>query len=126
MAGNDQTSNGPGLEAFVRDWYWDETSHEFAREAGALLLRFVNHLRAAGLSEDAIELHRDNAWLIGAFLCQYESRSTFTPAAFLNTTLLIDDFRLRMNDFKWEVASYKETYQRLVRYIRAFGYGDDE
>ena len=113
------------LETFIRPWYWDDGSHAFAREAGAFVLQFVRHLQAAGLSDEALQKHQDNAWLVGAFLCQYDYRETFSPAAFLNKPLFIDDFRFRMKDFPTEVASYEDTYRRLERYVRAFGYGDD-
>jgi hypothetical protein len=112
------------LEVFIQRWYWDEASHEFAREAGAFLFQFMNHLRAAGLSKEALQKQRDNVWLIGAFLCRSVADQPFSPEAFLDKSLLIDDFRLQLQDFPTEVAAYEETYRRLERYVRAFGFGE--
>ena len=37
------------LEAFIQDWYWDEASHEFARQAGSFLFPFTPaHTAGAG------------------------------------------------------------------------------
>ena len=112
------------LESFIRNWYWDEASHQFARDAGAFLIHFMHHFQAAGLSTEAQRRHWDNVWLIGAFLCQYGYQPAFSPALFLNRSLLIDDFRFRMRDYADEVASYEVTWRELERYVRALGYGD--
>ena len=38
------------VEEFIRDWYYDEQSHEFARQLGAFLLRFLADVESSGLS----------------------------------------------------------------------------
>ena len=112
------------LETLIHDWYWDETSHQFAREAGAYLLQFIQHFRAAGATESKIQENLDNVWLIGAWLCQNEQQETFSPEAFLNEPLFIDQFRFRMRAFPDEVASYESTWHELKRCVRGMGYGD--
>ncbi len=112
------------LETLIRNWSWDEASRRFASEAGAFLLQFVGHFSAAGASPAEIQQHWDNVWLIGALLCQNDYRETFSPAAFLNESLFIDEFRFRWQDSPAKVASYEKTWRELKRYVRGMGYGD--
>jgi hypothetical protein len=46
------------VESFIKDWNWDETSHEFARQMGAFLLQYMDHLSSSGLSQEMLRKHR--------------------------------------------------------------------
>ena len=113
------------LETLIRDWHWDETSYQFAREVGVFLLQFINHFNAAGTSPSEIQQHLANVWLIGALLCWNDHPEPFSPAAFLNESFFIDEFRFRLHDFPDKIASYEKTWRELKRYAHGRGYGDE-
>ncbi len=112
------------LETLIRDWYWDEGSYQFAREAGAFLLQFINHFNAAGTRPSEIQQHLNNVWLIGALLCQSNYGQSFSPAAFLNKSSFLDEFYFGLQGFPEKIASYENTWRELTRYVRGMGYGD--
>ena len=110
------------LEEFVQDWYWDEQSHEFARQVGALLFRFMDYLETTGLSRQTLNRHSRNCWCIGKFECDYGYHDTFSPEIFLGEPSFLYEFKRKVNDSKYAVASYKATWRKLARYIRSLGY----
>ena len=61
------------LEEFVQDWFWDEQSHEFARQVGAFLFQFMDYLETTGLSRRTLRKHSSNCWCIGSLECSYGS-----------------------------------------------------
>ncbi len=111
------------LEEFIQDWYWDERSHEFARQMGAFLFQFVDYLETTGLSEATMRKHISNCWCIGKLECDYGYRDTFSPSIFLGGPSYLYEFKRKMSDSKYAIASYEATWRKLARYIRALGYG---
>jgi hypothetical protein len=65
------------LEEFIEDWYWDEESHQYAKELGQFLFQFLDSLKEKGLTERTIRKHTDNCWFIGSFECGYGYREEF-------------------------------------------------
>jgi hypothetical protein len=48
------------VEEYIKDWNWDETSHEFALQMGSFLLEFVDSLHTSGVSRETVRKHRGN------------------------------------------------------------------
>jgi hypothetical protein len=71
------------LEDFIHDWYYNEPSHEFARQLGAFVLQFLAYLESTGLSEESLRRHANNCRFIGKFECDYGYHDVFSPAIFL-------------------------------------------
>jgi hypothetical protein len=92
------------LEKFIQDWYWDESSHEFARQTGRFLLQFLEHLETTGLSRRTLNKHASNCWLIGKFECDYGYH-----------------FKLMVSDSKYAIASYQTAWRKLAEYVRSSG-----
>ncbi|MFQ5343909.1 MAG: hypothetical protein ACE5F6_20385 [Anaerolineae bacterium] len=112
------------LEDFIADWYWDEASHEFARQLGAFLFDFLDELATTGLSDRTWQKHVDNCWLIGRFVCGYGYYDEFSPEIFAGEPSYLYEFRRKVSDSKYAVASYKATWRKLVRYARSLGDGE--
>lgn len=115
---------GQELEEFIRDWYHDEPSHEFARQMGAFLFQFLDYLASTGLSRQTLRKHTSNCWCIGKFECDYGYHDTFSPAIFLGSPKYLYEFKRKMSDSKYAVNSYKATWRKLERYVpsgAAFG-----
>jgi len=113
------------LETLIRDWHRDETSDQFAQEAGAFQSQFVNHFSAAGTSPAEIQQHVANVWLIGALVCRNDHPEPFPPAACLNESFFIDEIRFRLQDFPDKLASYEKSRRELKRYVRGRDDGDE-
>lgn len=111
------------LEEFIRDWYYDESSHQFAREVGAFLFRFLDDLALSGISEKTLGRHEENCWLIGKFTCDYGYHKAFSPAIFLGGPGYLPEFKRKVTDAKSAVAAYEATWRKLEGYVRAMGYG---
>ncbi|MEA3338813.1 MAG: hypothetical protein U9R15_02500 [Chloroflexota bacterium] len=107
------------LEEYIEDWYWDEQSHEFARQVGALLFEFMDYLETTGLSEQTIHKHEGNCWTIGWLECQYGYQDAFSPEIFSGEPSFLYEFKRKFSDSKYAIASYKATWRKLARYIRA-------
>jgi hypothetical protein len=71
------------VEEFIRDWYYDEQSHEFARQLGTSMLKFLANVESTGLSPKSLRKHMGNCWLIGKFDCDYGYHKAFSPAILL-------------------------------------------
>lgn len=112
------------LEEFIEDWYWDEPSHELARQLGAFLFEFLDDLATTGLSDRTWQKHIDNCWLIGKFVCDYGYYDEFSPEIFAGEPSYLYEFRRKVSSSKSAVASYKATWRKLARYARSQGYGD--
>lgn len=112
------------LERYIEDWYWDERSHEFARQVGAFLFQFMDHLETTGLSERVIRKHNSNCWLIGKLECDYGYHDTFSPEIFIGEPSFLIEFKRKVSDSKYAVDSYKATWRKLARYVRSLGYGE--
>jgi hypothetical protein len=107
------------VEQYIKDWNWDEALHEFALQMGDFLLEFMDSLRASNLSADTIRKHQSNCWLIGAFECDYGYHKTFRPAIFLDGPGFLFEFERKVSDSKYAVDSYKSTWRKLEKYVRA-------
>lgn len=118
------TQEDDELEEFIEDWYWDEASHEFARQLGAFLFGFLDELHTTGLSERTWQKHVDNCWLIGKFVCDYGYHDTFSPAIFAGEPSYLYEFRRKVSSSKSAVDSYKATWRKLARYVQSQGYGE--
>ena len=112
------------LEDFIQDWYWDEQSHESARQVGKLLFQFMDYLETTGLSERTIRKHIDNCWVIGWLECDYGYHRTFSPAIFAGEPSFIYEFKRKVGYSKRAVDSYKATWRKLARYVRSLGDGE--
>jgi len=62
--------------------------------------------------------------LIGKFVCSYGYYDKFSPEIFAGEPSYLYEFRRRVSDSRYAVASYKATWRKLVRYVRSLGYGD--
>lgn len=111
------------LEEIIQDWYWDEASHEFARQVGAFLFQFIDYLETMGLSERTIRRHSSNCWSIGWLECSYGYHDTFSPAIFLGEPWFLIEFKRKVSDSQYAVSSYKATWRKLARYVHSLGYG---
>ncbi len=107
------------LEEYIEDWYWDTQSYEFARQVGALLFEFMDYLETTGLSERTIHKHERNCWTIGWLECQYGHQDAFSPEIFSGEPSFLYEFKRKFSDSEYAVASYKATWRKLARYIRA-------
>ncbi len=109
----------PEVEEFTRDWYYDEPSHEFARQIGAFLLQFLADLESTGLSPRSLRQHRSNCWLIGKFECDYGYHDTFSPAIFLHGPAHLYEFKRKVSDSGYAVSSYQATWRKLEKYVQS-------
>ena len=107
------------VEEYIKDWNWDEASHEFALQMGAFLLEFMDALRASNLSPETIRKHQSNCWLIGAFECDYGYHKKFSPAIFLLGPGFLYEFERKVSASKYAVDSYKSTWRKLEKYAQA-------
>lgn len=110
---------GQELEEFIWDWYCDEPSHDFARQMGAFLFRFLDHLESTGLSRQTLRKHTSNCWLIGKFEYDYGYHKTFSPKIFLGGPSFLYEFKRKVSDSKSAVNSYTATWRKLERYVQS-------
>lgn len=120
----EQDADEQELEEYIQDWHWDEASHEFARQMGAFLFQFLDHLEASGLSRKTMRKHESNCWCIGWLECSYGYHKTFTPAIFLGGPSFLSEFKRKVSDSRYVVNSYQATWRKLERYVRSLGYGE--
>lgn len=111
------------LEEWIQDWYFDESSHEFAREMGAFLFEFLDYLETTGLSRRTLDKHASNCWLIGKFECDYGYHDTFSPEIFVGEPSFLYEFRRKVSDSKYAIASYQATWRKLAKYVQSSGHG---
>jgi len=110
------------LEAFIQDWHWDEDSHEFARQAGLFLFQFIARLEQSGLAEQTLRKQISDCELIGYLTClQGGRRKQFSPAVFADGPAYVADFKRKVSDSEYMVASYKRTWRKLTRYVASRG-----
>ena len=107
------------VEAYIKDWNWGAASHEFALQMGAFLLQFMDHLHSSGLSQETVRKHEGNCWLIGSFECDYGYHDAFTPAIFLDGPGFIYEFKRKVGDSRYAIASYESTWRKIEKYVRA-------
>jgi len=112
------------LEEYIEDWYWDEPSHEFARQVGTFLFQFMDYLETTDLSERTIRKHESNCWFIGKLECDYGYHDTFSPEIFLGEPSYLSEFKRKVSDSRYAIDSYKATWRKLARYVRSLGYGE--
>jgi hypothetical protein len=111
------------LEALIQDWHWDKASHEFARQAGLFLFQFIAHLEQSGLVEQTLRKQISDCALIGYLTCQYGRYKQFSPAVFADGPAYVAEFRRKVSDSEYMVASYERTWRKLTRYVQSLGYG---
>ena len=107
------------VEEYIKGWNWDAASHEFALQMGAFLLGFINSLQASNLSPDTIRKHQSNCWLIGSFESDYGYHDAFTPTIFLDGPGFIYEFKHKVSDSRYAIASYESTWRKIEKYVRA-------
>lgn len=106
-------------EAYIKDWNWDAESYDFALQMGVFLLEFIDHLHASDLSQATIRQHEKNAYLIGAFECDYGYHNTFTPAIFITRyPAFLPEYKRKVSDSKYAIASYESTWRKIEKYAR--------
>ena len=110
------------IEKMIQDWYWDEESHAFARQVGALLIEFLDYLEWTGLSEQSLRKYERNCWLIGKFTCDYGGFKTYTPAIFQGGPFYLSEFRRKVSSSANALSSYQATWRKLERYLREQNY----
>jgi hypothetical protein len=113
------------LEDYIQDWHWDDASHEFARQMGAFLFQFLDHLEASGLSRQTMSKHESNCWCIGRLESSYGYHDIFVPDIFLGGPSYLTEFKRKVSDSHYAVNSYQATWRKLERYILSSGYGKD-
>lgn len=112
-----QKKANPRVEAYIKDWNWDEASHKFALQMGVFLLQFIDHLHASDLSQATIRKHESNCWLIGFFECDYGYHDVFTPDIFLGgTPAFLNEFKRKVSDSQYAVASYESTWRKIEQF----------
>jgi hypothetical protein len=111
------------LEALIQDWYWDADSHEFARQAGLFLLQFIVYLERSGLAGQTLRKQISDCELIGYLTCHYGYYKQFSPAVFAGGPGYLTEFRDKVSESKYMVASYERTWRKLTRHVRSLGYG---
>jgi hypothetical protein len=107
------------LERFIEDWHNGEGPHQFARQMGTFLFRFLDHLTRLGLSERAVSKHEANCWLIGKFTSDWGGFETFSPEVFLSSPRYLAEFQRQVGSTPSALASYKATLCKLEQYVRA-------
>ena len=113
------------LEGYIQDWHRDDASHEFARQMGAFLFQFLDHLEASGLSRQTMRKHESNCWCIGWLESSYGYHDTFVPDIFLGGPSYLTEFKRKVSDSHYAVNSYLATWRKLERYILSLGYGNN-
>jgi hypothetical protein len=122
-AGNADRRAKSRLEAFIEDWHWDEASHAFARQAGLFLLQFIAHLEQTGLAEQTLRKQISDCEFIGYLTCHFGGFKGFSPSIFAGGPAYVAQFRRKILDSDYMVASYERTWRKLVRYVRSLGGG---
>lgn len=122
----DQETDTKELEKYIQDWYGDEASHEIARQMGAFLFQFLDHLDDSNLSKETIRKHESNCWCIGWLECGYGYHDSFSPAIFLGGPSYEYEFERKVSDSKYALNSYRATWRKLERYILLLGYEELE
>ena len=108
------------VETYIKDWNWDAASYEFALQMGMFLLHFIDDLRSSDLSQATIRKHEANAYLIGAFECDYGYHDTFSPVIFLGRgTAFLYEFKRKISNSKYAIESYKSTWRKIEKYARS-------
>jgi hypothetical protein len=120
----EDAGTGDELEEFIRDWYYDDTSHQFARDVGGFLFQFMDHLASSGIPEKTLGRHQENCWLIGKFTCDYGYHKAFSPAIFLGDPGYLPEFQRKVSHAEGAIAAYTATWRKLEAYVRAMGYGE--
>ncbi len=114
------------VEKFISDWYWDEKSHEYARDLCLFLFEFIDDLKRQGLSEKTIRIHIDNCWVIGSFECQYGGRDKFSPEEVFCSEMANYEyvFEIKVSESKYAIKSYRTTWRKIYRYVKKMGLVD--
>ena len=108
----------PALENYIRDWYHDEPSHEFARQMAKFLFQFFEYLGSTGLSSASMHKHASNCWIIGYLECNRASHNeSFTPEILLDGPAYLSEFKRKVSDSEYTFVSYLATWHKLKKYI---------
>ena len=115
------------LEDFIQDWHWDKKSHEFAKQTGKFLFRFIDNLEKIGLSERTVRKHTDKCWNIGILVCRYGYHDKFSPEIFVSEEVShLYEFKRKHSDSRYAVDSYKATWRKIAKYVKSLGYKDKD
>jgi len=110
------------VEDFIRDWYWDQQSHQFAQDLGNYLFQFIDSLFKKKLSDKTIRKHMNNCWCIGILECGYGYRDRFSPhdVFFSPEASYKYAFKRKMSDSRYAVNAYRSTWRQLHNYTNSF------
>jgi len=107
------------VEEYIKDWNWDEASHEFALQMGTFLLEFIDSLHTSGVSCETFRKHKGNCWLIGSFECVLWPSRRFHARRLSRWSRLFLRIQAQgKRDSKYAIASYKSTWRKIEKYVR--------
>jgi len=110
------------IEEMITDWYWDEESHAFAHQIGALLLDFLNYVEATRVTKQSLRKYETGCWLIGKLTCKCRGDKPFTPDMFLGGPHYLDELRQEVGNSSSIVSAYQTTWRKLERFLRTQNY----
>jgi hypothetical protein len=106
------------FEPWIRSWYWDEASHEYAFYLGQLLFDFLTSPEIQRFSDATVEKHFRNAHFIGYIVTRKKAGKEFNLATLLHTPIYIGEFRKQVSSAKSAEASYRATWNRFRDFVR--------
>ncbi len=112
------------LEDYIKDWYYGDEMHEFAKALGRYLLKFIVYLHKQDMSEKTRRKHIDNCWCIGYLECNFGYHDEFVPGSvFYSPSAGHEyDFARKFSSSKSAMASYKSTMRNLYAYTKGLGH----
>ncbi len=110
------------LENFIEDWYWDETSHQYAQKLGLFMFDFLGYLEEQNLSQKTIQKHKNNCYLIGHFQCGYgifEGEKFSIKDIFYSAEASYEyEFKRKVSDSTYAINSYRSTWRKLFKFAQ--------
>ena len=116
---SDDPERDEDIENFIEDWYFDTSSHNFAKALCTFLFQFIDRLELDGLSERTLRKHLDNCWAIGKFECDYGYHESFSSEIFLCEPSFLYEFKRKNSESTYAVESYKTTWRKLRKYVES-------
>ncbi|MCX6082298.1 MAG: hypothetical protein NTW32_22450 [Chloroflexi bacterium] len=107
----------PELEAFIDGWYWDEKTHDYARQVGEFLFEFLDDLDEYGLSDQTVVKHERNCWAIGWLEVRHGKHTTFSPDIFMGGPKFLQEYYQEISATQYSLSSYKTTWRKLEKYV---------
>jgi len=112
------------LEDYIKDWYYGDEMHGFAKALGRYLLKFIAYLHKQDMSEKTRHKHIDNCWCIGYLECNFGYHDEFVPGSvFYSPSAGHEyDFARKLSSSKSAMTSYRSTMRKLYRYTKGLGH----